>query len=314
MSQKTVHRFKKILFFADGAKSEKAALSHAIELANEHGAMLHIMSVVDQYSTNDPRLNSTVKKLQEALIRERLLVLENLVTGCTSKLNKKRSLKKLVVAGKDYVEVIKMVSTHNYDLLVKSLNKRSALLAPFFGDNDIRLLHRCPCPVLVLKPTRRKKFRKILAAVDPVADNSVAFRMNNAIMDTAISMADLSSAELNVLHIWDHPIARHVHDRVNKAEIDALYRSLKEDSERKLASLVEDYQHVPLREHLLRGNPARVIAQFVEDHDIDLLVMGTVVRTGIPGFIVGNIAEKILNRVECSVLALKPVGWQSPVT
>lgn len=314
MSRKTAQSFEKILFFADGAKSEKAALSHAIELAREHDAALHVMSVVEPYSTNDPRLNTIVRKLQDATIRERLVVLDKLITGLPGKLSRKRSIKKLVVPGKDYVEVIKMVSTYKYDLLVKPLNPRSALLAPFFGDNDIRLLHRCPCPVLVLKPTRRKKFRKVLAAVDPVSENKVALQLNNAIMDAAISIAELSSAELNVLHIWDLPIARHAHARVNKQEIDALHRSLKEDSERKLANLIEDYQHVPMHEHLLRGNPARILSQFVEDHEIDLLVMGTVARSGIPGFIVGNTAEKILNRVECSVLALKPAGWQSPVT
>lgn len=310
-SQQAVPKFKKILFFADGAKNEKAALSRAIELANEHGALLHLMSVVDPYSTNDPRLNTLVKKLQDSSIRDRVLVLEKLIKSLPGK---HRTLKKLVVAGKDYVEVIKMVSAEKYDLLIKCQNPRSALLAPFFGDNDIRLLHLCPCPVLVLKPGRRKKFRKVLVAVDPIAENSAALQMNNAIMDTAISVAELSSAALNVLHIWDLPIARHAHPRVNKDEIAVLHQSLKEDSERKLANLVEDYRHVPLKEHLMRGNPARVISQFVEDHAIDLLVMGTVARSGVPGFIVGNTAEKILSRVECSVLALKPKGWRSPVT
>jgi len=42
-------------------------------------------------------------------------------------------------------------------------------------------------------------------------------------------------------------------------------------------------------------------------------VMGTVVRSGIPGFFFGNTAEKILNRLDCSVLALKPKGWSSPI-
>ncbi len=41
--------------------------------------------------------------------------------------------------------------------------------------------------------------------------------------------------------------------------------------------------------------------------------MGTVARSGIPGFMVGNTAEKILNRVDCSVMALKPKKWKSPI-
>ena len=46
----------------------------------------------------------------------------------------------------------------------------------------------------------------------------------------------------------------------------------------------------------------------------DLLVMGTIARTGIAGFIVGNTAERLLPRIPCSVLAIKPEGFVSPVT
>lgn len=45
-----------------------------------------------------------------------------------------------------------------------------------------------------------------------------------------------------------------------------------------------------------------------------LVVMGTAARTGIPGFIMGNTAETILNRPDCSVLAVKPPGFVTPVT
>ena len=52
----------------------------------------------------------------------------------------------------------------------------------------------------------------------------------------------------------------------------------------------------------------------VVDKDIDLLVMGTVCRTGIAGFLIGNTAEEVLNQVGCSVLTLKPEGFVTPVT
>jgi nucleotide-binding universal stress UspA family protein len=42
--------------------------------------------------------------------------------------------------------------------------------------------------------------------------------------------------------------------------------------------------------------------------------MGTVSRTGIRGLIIGNTAETILRSVRCSVLAVKPEGFVTPVT
>ena len=68
-------------------------------------------------------------------------------------------------------------------------------------------------------------------------------------------------------------------------------------------------------------NPARsessapeAIIRQVRKHQIDLLVMGTVCRTGLSGFFIGNTAEKVLGNVDCSVLTLKPEGFVSPVT
>ena len=51
----------------------------------------------------------------------------------------------------------------------------------------------------------------------------------------------------------------------------------------------------------------------VVDKDIDLLVMGTVCRTGIAGFLIGNTAEEVLNQVDCSVLTRKLEGFVTPV-
>lgn len=41
--------------------------------------------------------------------------------------------------------------------------------------------------------------------------------------------------------------------------------------------------------------------------------MGTVARTGISGVIIGNTAEAVLEQLQCSVLALKPPGFVTPV-
>ena len=52
---------------------------------------------------------------------------------------------------------------------------------------------------------------------------------------------------------------------------------------------------------------------FARKSKVELIVMGTIARTGVPGFFVGNTAELILNRVNSSVLALKPEGFITPV-
>jgi nucleotide-binding universal stress UspA family protein len=42
--------------------------------------------------------------------------------------------------------------------------------------------------------------------------------------------------------------------------------------------------------------------------------MGTVAHSGVGGLFIGNTAEAILEPIECSVLAVKPEGFETPVS
>jgi nucleotide-binding universal stress UspA family protein len=69
------------------------------------------------------------------------------------------------------------------------------------------------------------------------------------------------------------------------------------------------YKHLPRSEDV-----SNAIVSLAKSKKVDLLVMGTVCRTGVAGLIIGNTAEKVLNRVDCSVLTVKPEGFVTPVT
>ena len=42
--------------------------------------------------------------------------------------------------------------------------------------------------------------------------------------------------------------------------------------------------------------------------------MGTLSRGGVAGLLIGNTAERVVNRVDCSLLTIKPEDFISPVT
>ena len=65
--------------------------------------------------------------------------------------------------------------------------------------------------------------------------------------------------------------------------------------------------------HLVKGDPSSVISSELERLGADLLIMGTIARTGVTGFLLGNTAEKILGQLKCSVLATKPEAFVTPV-
>ena len=72
------------------------------------------------------------------------------------------------------------------------------------------------------------------------------------------------------------------------------------------APLIKQYRR-------LNVDPAPTLRALSQELKADLIVMGTVGRTGIPGFFIGNTAEELLQTSQASILAVKPTGFRSPV-
>ncbi|MDA0978220.1 MAG: universal stress protein, partial [Proteobacteria bacterium] len=144
--------------------------------------------------------------------------------------------------------------------------------------------------------------------------------LNSSLLETGSRVAARENAALHVLHVLQHPLEDE--KSVLKEEYRLIDRTLREHAASSMDKMLDQHKAreedrhrmVPLDQHLVKGTPHKVIARFVKQNDIDLLVMGSVARSGIPGFFVGNTAEKILDNVDCSVLVLKPEGWTAPVS
>tara|TARA_R110000822_G_scaffold187752_28_gene326963 strand:+ start:28292 stop:28507 length:216 start_codon:yes stop_codon:yes gene_type:complete len=63
----------------------------------------------------------------------------------------------------------------------------------------------------------------------------------------------------------------------------------------------------------MEGYVLNVVPECAMTVGAELVVMGVVTR-GVPGFIIGNTAEDILNQIDYSVLAINPAGFVSPIT
>ena len=92
----------------------------------------------------------------------------------------------------------------------------------------------------------------------------------------------------------------------------------KELSTRRLSQLHQllGHIHIPLEGeniHLREGMSEAVVKQAITELNVDVLVMGSVARSGIPGLLIGNKAEKLLTTINCTVLTIKPDGFVSPV-
>jgi len=310
-----MRRFKKILFLADGSKGEKAALRRAADLAINNKARLTLFDVVDveDYGTLDTRTATKLKALDKSHIQERRKELVKLSNATVSKHPGLRITVDVQV-GDLARSAIRAVLVKRHDLIIKAPRANGGKLKNLFGGSDQKLIRKCPCPVWIVKPIRRKRFRRILAAVDLHANDAGAKSLAKQVMSLSTSLAKDERSDLHVVHAWEFKNAAKLRARGVGSDIVAgLTRDIKAAHESEINKLVGHYRYDKKTVHVIKGRAGDVIPTFVEEFDIDLIVIGTVGRGGVPGLLIGNTAENVLNAVDCSVLMLKPEGFETPI-
>jgi len=303
-----MQRFTNILFICDPLINALPALQRAVQLARTNEAKLTITNVRDE-------LPGTLLKLQKTFIQSQKDELHSLLKDISTE---GLDIKIQPLTGTPFLEVIKEVARNSYDLVIKPTEGRSGISSMLFGSTDLHLMRKCPCPVWIIKPSKRKRFQRILAAVDPDPQEKTNAELNTLILDLATSLAAQDHSELHIMHAWSmayESSLRSGHVRIPKSEVDRMVLDTRKNHKRWLDELLTNYDLKDLSSkiHLLKGNPGESIPALAKKKRIDLIVMGTVARTGIPGFIIGNTAEKILMAADSSILAVKPESFSTPV-
>ena len=295
---------------------DQAILRRAASLAKTNQAQLTVVDVIEELPRDMRMLvvAITPMKLQELIVQERREYLER-IAATLCKDGVQISVK--VLTGTPFLEIIRQVLRQKHDLLIMAAGGRSRLKERLFGSTSLHLMRKCPCPVWLMKSTWRERFHRIMAAVDPMCVEEDKNPLNIQIMDLATSLAKIEQSELHIVHAWDfrgEHLLR-VRSRMSSETMNQLANQTREIHRKGFDGLIGNYQLKNLnhRLHLIKGDPAEQIIDLAAQHAIDLLVMGTVCRTGVAGFFIGNTAENVLQQVECSLLAVKPEGFVSPV-
>lgn len=323
-----MNRFKNILCVVDTGKSCKPALERAVTLAENNQAKLTVVEVIPLITAGIgmPDGGPISADLQAAMVKTHSQDLEAQIEPYRTqiKINTK------ILTGVPFLEIIREVLRNDHDLLVK-IPETSDWLDHIFTSDDMHLLRKCPCPVWLIKSQAPKSYRRILVAVDvddafPAEELESRQDINQKIMEMASSMALSDFAELHIVHAWEaigESAMRGAFIRSSEEDVINYVDQVKRQHKNNLDALLKKVlgtkkqdavDYLKPHTHLVKGSARKEIPAQARKIDADLVIMGTVARTGIPGFIMGNTAETILNQIDCSVLAIKPPGFKTPVT
>jgi len=323
-----MRHFKNILCVVNGEQSSKVALKRAATLAENNQAKLTLAGVVQHVSVGMgmPENGPISNELQATMVE----VCAKQIDAAACPLREQVQIETKVLVGIHFLEVIREVLRNAFDVVVKTAEHKE-WPGRLFGSEDMHLLRKCPCPIWLIKPSAPKKYRRILAAVDmdnahPPGEIESRQLLNQQVLELASSMALADFAELHIVHAWEvigesamRGSFMRTPDEKILAYVDSIRVQREIEMERLLRSLAVEIGQDALdylnpEVHMVKGWVRKVIPALAKQMKANLIVMGTVARTGVPGFITGNTAESILNQIDCSVLAVKPVGFETPVT
>ncbi len=221
-----------------------------------------------------------------------------------------------VLFGTPFVEIIREVLKGGHSLVMKTAEESGRVRGAFLGSNDLHLLRKCPCPVLISRHAAGCRFERIMAAIDPAPYSEEKTALNLRILDAAATFARIWGAKLHIVHAWEllsESLLR-VRSLISEHELEAYLSEAHIKHKKWLGELIDraSLEDIPHTAHLLKGSPWEIIPAIQKEKKIDLAVMGTVARAGFPGLFIGNTAEKILHKLNSSVLVVKPEGFAAP--
>jgi universal stress protein E len=296
--------FRKILVAIDIdddgiADTGHAAVEQALAVARKDDAtvtfahVLEVPDVVRAAMLNDPGSDAGKRYVRIANVLRDLAADVDGVTTRTA-----------IFFGSHWRELVREVLRTGHDLIVIGTKRRGIAGRALFGSTGNKLLRACPCPVWVAKAATHEEHPTILVAHDLTEVGAAA-------LDIGASVAKLTRASIQVLNVIEHPEAQRflssVDEHTRAKRVNAVHELI--------AAQCRAYAlDPPAQISIVDGNAYAAILEYLRSHRVDLLVMGTVARTGVSALLTGNTAENVLPWVDCSLIAIKPATFVSPVT
>ncbi|KZN61590.1 universal stress protein UspE [Pseudoalteromonas luteoviolacea] len=303
-------KIKRILTVIDPTKEQQNSLERSISLAKKTGAQITAFLSIYDFSYEMTTMLSKEEReaMRLAVIKDREEWINELITDYVG-LDIKA---KVVWHNRPYEAIIEEVLNAQFDIVIKSTHQHDTLKSVIFTPTDWHLIRKCPTPVLLVKDQAWPEHGEIIAAVNAVSDNEQHQTLNKRIIKDALFICDLADASLSLVNTYP---ATPVNIAIEIPEFNPSQYSeaVKKHHEDETWSLANEFNIAKETCIVEEGLPEDVIPAIAQKKSAELVVIGTVGRTGLSAALIGNTAEHVIDSLDCDVLALKPDGYKSPL-
>ncbi|MBN1324506.1 MAG: universal stress protein [Methanotrichaceae archaeon] len=139
-------------------------------------------------------------------------------------------------------------------------------------------------------------FERILIATDGSETSDKAARVG-------VEIARISGGRVTVVYVADTGRLSHLPDDMMLVSIRDLLLREGETATTYVADLAKK-EGVPSERMVVEGKPSDELLRVSKENDIDLMVMGSVGRSGLDRFLLGSVAEKVVQHAKVPVLTV----------
>lgn len=297
---------QKVLYPTDFSECSEQALDHALFLARELGAELHMLHAVVLHADDphDPKVHFSefsdlLQRLSDVASSELARLAEHpRGDGLTIHQIEKRGYSAASV-------ILEHAEEIEADIIVMGTHGRRGPGHFFLGSVAEHVVRYATCPVLTLRqqkqPRALEAIRNILVPVD-FSDHSKEG------LETAKELALLCHAKLQLVHVIE---VRKLPPFYGPLDVEDVIENRKRSSAASLQKLAdrEIGTTVATDLHVLQGpTAAHTITDFAAENDSDLIVIPTHGLTGIERILLGSVAERVIRLAKCPVFTVKPFG------
>ena len=308
-------RIEKILICVHPKRPDTILIEHVVDVAKKFGAAVKVFHVVSEYPQDMSEWWNVrnPEKLHDKIVSER----EGYLKDVAARL-KKAGVKQVdyeLAWGKSFLCITREVLKNHHDLVMITSRDRSKVGRMLLECPSMDLMSHCPCTLWISRGKLPVRERRVLAALSWKGGEEVCMPLNAKILRTAAALAASSTSELHVIHALPLYGGEGSKGKGLRSDLAAYVDRLRAEILEQCTSLVAP-QHLSLDAshiHLITGSPASVISAFAGEHGMDVIVLGTVARTGIPGLLVGNTAAQVFDQVQASMVVVKPDDFVSLV-
>lgn len=284
---------RRVLFPTDLSEGAARAFPQAVALAHDHDADLHILNVISPGCTTETAFPVSRPTLNDWL-------------GTSSK-SKKPDLDVLTIIQNQLEgdappeEITGYVDEQEIDLIVMGTHGRRGVQRMLLGSVTEEVVRKANCPVLTVRTDVEETFaqtiRQILVPVDFSEASMLAVRH-------AAELTQTYGARLDLLHVIEQVVYPSAYG------VDPAYlptqkvRARVENILGKVARKTAGSENVQVSANV--GYAPTAILDYIEDHDVDLVVTATHGRTGLDRILLGSVAERVIRRSPKPVFVVKP--------